>query len=105
VLVEIRRYVIVPGRRAEFAAWFEDTIRPAMEQTGMRILGTYLSRDDPDVFFYLRAFTDDAERDRQYRSFYESDPWLSEWRDRAMALEVEARVELVTPAGEPPPPR
>jgi hypothetical protein len=102
VIVEIRRYVIVPGKRAEFAAWFEGTIRPAMERVGMRILATYLSRDDPDVFFYLRAFADDAERDRQYAAFYESEAWVTKWRDRAMALEVEAEVEVVTPTDGSP---
>lgn len=97
MLVEIRRYVIVPGRRDEFVAWFEETIVPAMEAAGMRIIGRYVSLDDPDVFFYLRRFADEAERDRLCAAFYESDQWLAEWRDHALALEVDARVELVAP--------
>jgi hypothetical protein len=103
VLVEIRRYVIVPGRRDEFVAWFENTVVPAMEAAGMKIIGRYLSLDDPDVFFYLRGFADEAERDRQYAAFYDSDPWLAEWRDHALALEIEARVEVVTPTPGTPP--
>ncbi|MGA7273111.1 MAG: NIPSNAP family protein [Acidimicrobiia bacterium] len=96
MLIEIRRYTLVPGRRDEFVGWFESEVVPAMARTGMRILGSFESLDDPDVFVYLRGFVDEAERSRLTEAFYESDAWRGGMRARAMELEVDYEVELVT---------
>ena len=95
--MEIRRYTIVPGKRDEFVAWFEREALPFMEAAGMRIVGQFVSVEDPDAFFYLRSFADAAERDRQYAAVYESDTWNSVLKPAALALETDARIELVTP--------
>lgn len=97
MLLEIRRYSIQPGRRDEFVAWFESTVLPAMEAKGMRILGQFVSTEDPDAFIYLRSFSDQEERDRQYRAFYESSEWLDGMREQALAMETGYRVEVVRP--------
>lgn len=98
MLVEIRRYQIRPGRLDEFVAFFETEVRPAMEASGMRILGMFTAVTEPDVFVYLRGFVDEAERDRQYRDFYESETWLDGMRDRALEMEIDYRVTLVRSA-------
>ena len=97
MLLEIRRYTIVPGRRDEFAAWFDSEVVPVMEAAGMRIVGQFTSVDDPDVFFYLRAFADEEERSRQYAAVYESEVWREQLEPYALALETGARVEVVRP--------
>ncbi len=97
MLLEIRRYEIVPGRRDEFVEFFDREVVPAMEAVGMRIVGQFVSTEDENAFFYLRAFADEAERDEQYRAFYESEAWLDDLEGRALAMETAFRVEVVTP--------
>lgn len=97
MFLEIRRYTIVSGRRDEFVAWFESDVLPVMEAAGMRIVGQFVSAEDPDVFFYLRSFADTDERDRQYAAVYGSDHWKTTLAPYALALERDARVEIVIP--------
>ena len=42
MLLEIRRYTIVSGKRDEFVAWFESDVLPVMEAAGMRIVGQFV---------------------------------------------------------------
>ncbi|OFW65018.1 MAG: hypothetical protein A2135_01680, partial [Actinobacteria bacterium RBG_16_67_15] len=97
MLLEIRRYTIVSGKRDEFVAWFEGYVLPVMEAAGMRIVGQFVSADDPDAFFYLRSFADTDERDRQYAAVYGSNLWKTTLAPYALALETDARIEVVTP--------
>ena len=68
-----------------------------MEAAGMRIVGQFVSADDPDAFFYLRSFADTDERDRQYAAVYGSNLWKTTLAPYALALETDARIEVVTP--------
>lgn len=96
MLLEIRTYTLHPGLRDAFVSWFEAEVVPAMEAAAMRIVGSFTSVEDDDVFVYLRAFADADERDRQYRDFYESPAWLGGMKARAMEMEVGYQVQLVT---------
>lgn len=95
MLAEIRTYTLHPGVRDEFVAWFESEVLPTMEDAGMRVLGPFVSADDPDVFVYTRWWRNDEERVRVCSRFYESDAWLAGMRDRALELEREYAVQLV----------
>jgi hypothetical protein len=95
MLLEIRTYTLHPGKRREFAAWFEDEVVPAMEEFGFTIVGSFESIEDADIFVYLRSFSDEAERDRLTSAFYASDVWLSGMRDKALDLEAAYEVRLL----------
>lgn len=99
MLLEIRTYTLHPGKRPEFVAWFEEEVAPAMEAAGMTILGSFVATDDEDVFVYLRQFVDEEERDRLTATFYASEAWLSDMKERALALEsgYEVRMAQSTP--------
>ncbi len=97
MLLEIRRYEIVPGRRDEFAEWFDREVLPEMETAGMRIIGQFVSRDDPNGFFYLRAFSDEEERARQMERLEGSEKWQNDLIEYAHALETGYHVEVVIP--------
>jgi heme-degrading monooxygenase HmoA len=99
MLIEIRRYSIVPGRRDEFVQWFEEEVRPAMTAAGIRILGSFVSQDDPDVFVYLRGFADEEERERLTSSFHGSEAWTGGLRARALEMETGYEVEVVRSTG------
>jgi hypothetical protein len=102
MLLEIRTYTLRPGTRDEFVSWFETTVVPAMEAVGMRIVGSFTSVDDDDVFVYLRAFADADQRERQHQAFYQSPEWLDGMRDRAMQMELAYEVHLVSPTARSP---
>lgn len=99
MLIEIRRYTIVPGRRDEFVEWFDDEVRPAMTAAGIRIVGSFVSQDDPDVFVYLRGFADEEERARLTSSFHGSAAWTGGMQARAQELETSYQVEVVRSTG------
>jgi hypothetical protein len=99
MLVEIRRYTIKPGRREEFVQFFHAEVLPAMEATGMRILGVYVGAKDSQTFFYLRGFDSASQRDAQLNAFYQGQEWLEGMRDRALGMEESFHVELVRTAG------
>jgi hypothetical protein len=99
MLLEIRRYTIVSGKRDEFAAWFDDEVLPLFESLGMDVVGQFVSADDPDAFVYLRRFADAAERDRQYAALNAHPDWNERIKPKALALETAAVVEVVTPTG------
>ena len=97
MLVEIRRYQIEPGRRDEFVEFFDTEVVPAMQEAGMEILGQFTSTEDDTVFYYLRAFDDEEQQRAQSTAFYESSAWLDDLKDRALDMETDWNVEVVTP--------
>lgn len=97
MLVEIRRYEIEPGRRDEFVAFFDEEVAPEMRKVGMQILGQFVSTEDDTVFYYLRAFDDEEQRQAQTTAFYESPVWLDKLKDRALGMETGWDVTVVTP--------
>lgn len=95
MLVEIRRYQIHEGRLDEFVRWFEAEALPAMTDAGVRIVGTFVDTEHPDVFVYLKAFESAEERERLNSEFYGSDLWLDTLRDRALEMEESYEVSVV----------
>jgi hypothetical protein len=70
MIIEMRTYKIKPGLRAEFLKTFESKVRPEHEKIGMKILGPFLSAEDADTFFWMRAFPDLKGRSRMRDEFY-----------------------------------
>jgi NIPSNAP len=78
MIVEMRTYRLKPGRREEFVAIFLARSLPAHQEIGMKILGPFLSVEDSDVFFFMRAFPDLASREPMKARFYEGPLWKQE---------------------------
>ncbi len=93
MLIELRIYTAKPGRLNDFVQWFHSRSIPAMEAAGMRILD---ERPEPigDRFVWLRSFTDEKERRRQYDDFFLGEMWLGGLRDEA--YEMLERVDVHT---------
>ena len=77
MIIEMRTYKTKPGKRAEFLEVFRTKSIPAHEEIGMRILGPFLSVEDPDVFFFMRGFPDLESREPMKAKFYEGELWKS----------------------------
>ena len=78
MIVEMRTYKTKPGMRSRFLEVFRSRSIPAHKEIGMKILGPFLSIEDPDTFFFMRGFPDLASREPMNAKFYEGELWKSE---------------------------
>jgi hypothetical protein len=95
MIVEMRTYKLKPGNRAEFLDIFRTRSMPAHAEIGMRILGPFLSIEDPDTFFFMRGFPDLASRDPMKEKFYEGELWKRELEQLLMPMIETFEVVLV----------
>ena len=66
----------------------------------MKILGPFLSIDDPDVFFFMRGFPDLASREPMKARFYEGALWKAELEPVLMPMIERYDVVLVDDSEE-----
>jgi len=78
MIIEMRTYKTRPGSRSQFLEIFRSKSIPAHLEIGMKILGPFLSIEDPDTFFFMRGFPDVASREPMKAKFYEGDLWKRE---------------------------
>ena len=78
MIIEMRTYRTKPGRRSEFLKIFRSKSIPAHTAIGMKILGPFLSVEDPDIFFWMRGFPDIPSREPMKAKFYEGELWKGE---------------------------
>jgi hypothetical protein len=95
MIIEMRTYKIKPGKRDAFLEVFRTKSIPAHHEIGMKILGPFLSIEDPDTFFFMRAFPDLASREPMKARFYEGELWKRELEHVLMPLIEKYDVVLV----------
>src|SRR5437016_11576074 len=95
MIIEMRTYKIKPGRRSEFLETFETKVRPEHEKIGMKILGPFLSVEDADTFFWMRAFPDLKSREAMRDQFYEGKLWKEDLEQKLMPMIERYDVVLV----------
>jgi NIPSNAP len=78
MIVEMRTYKTKPGQRGRFLEIFRSKSIPAHVEIGMKILGPFLSVEDPDAFFFMRGFPDLPSREPMKAKFYEGELWKTE---------------------------
>ncbi|MGE5206156.1 MAG: putative quinol monooxygenase [Chlamydiota bacterium] len=95
MIIEMRTYKIKPGMRSRFLEIFRAKSMPAHAEIGMKILGPFLSIEDPDVFFFMRGFPDVASREPMKAKFYEGELWKRELENVLMPMIDKYEVVLV----------
>ena len=95
MIIEMRSYKLKPGKRAEFLEIFRTRSVPAHDEIGMKILGPFLSLEDPDTFFFMRGFPDLQSREPMKAKFYEGELWKSELENKLMPMIEKYEVVLV----------
>ncbi len=78
MIIEMRTYKTKSGKRSEFLEIFRSKSIPAHTEIGMKILGPFLSVEDPDTFFWMRGFPGIASREPMKAKFYEGELWKRE---------------------------
>ena len=95
MVIEMRTYKTKPGKRSQFLDIFRSKSIPAHAEIGMKILGPFLSVEDPDTFFFMRGFPDLPSREPMKAKFYEGDLWKSELENVLMPMLGKYEVVLV----------
>jgi hypothetical protein len=72
---ELRQYEIRPGKMAAWVTLFEEEILPFQFSKGMVITGSFAGETDESVFFWIRRFESEAEREKLYAAVYQDDHW------------------------------
>ncbi|HEV3153729.1 MAG TPA: NIPSNAP family protein [Candidatus Baltobacteraceae bacterium] len=98
-IVELRRYVMRPGRRDDLIAIFEREFIEGQEACGMLPIGHYRDVDDDDAFVWFRGFESMETRRAALEAFYlNSDVWRIN-RDAANETMIDSdNVLLLQPA-------
>jgi len=86
MIVEVRTYTVKPGLRDKFIEFFETKVGPAQQRMEIPIMGPFLDLENPDVFVWLRTFSDMPERDRLKNDFYEGWEWKGGLEAEAMGM-------------------
>lgn len=95
MIIEMRTYKTKPGCRSKFLEIFRAKSMPAHAKIGMKILGPFLSIEDPDCFFFMRGFPDRASREPMKAQFYEGELWKRELENVLMPMLEKYEVVLV----------
>ena len=95
MIIEMRTYRTNPGCRSKFLEIFRTKSMPAHAEIGMKILGPFLSVEDPDVFFFMRGFPDLESREPMKAKFYEGELWKGELENLLMPMLDKYDVVLV----------
>src|SRR5262247_2793829 len=74
-VVELRQYTLHPGRREALIELFEREFIESQEDVGIRVIAQFRDLDRPDVFTWLRGFTDMPQRCAALTAFYDGPVW------------------------------
>jgi quinol monooxygenase YgiN len=81
-IVELRRYKLHPGKRDTLITLFEREFIETQEAAGMQLIAQFRDIDQPDVFTWLRGFTNMDSRAAALAAFYDGPTWRAN-RDAA----------------------
>jgi hypothetical protein len=97
-LVELRQYMLRPGRRETLVELFEREFVAPQEAAGIELIGQFRDLDADDRFVWLRGFADHAARNAALGNFYGGPVWRTH-RDAANATMLDSDdVLLLRPA-------
>ena len=83
MLIEFREYTCLPGKRDEWVKLMEEKIVPFQTSKGVVVIGMFISEADPDLYYWIRRFDNEAARVQIYKDVYESDFWKNEMAPKA----------------------
>lgn len=99
MIIEMRTYKTKPGMRSQFLEIFRSKSVPAHTEIGMKIVGPFLSIEDPDTFFFMRGFPDLPSREPMKAKFYEGELWKRELENVLMPMLDKYEAVLVDDPG------
>ncbi len=99
-VVEIRQYTLFPEKRDVLVDLFDRYFTDGLTESGMTVIGSFRTLDDPNRFFWIRGFSSMEERGKALPSFYYGPLWKAH-RAEANATMVDSdNVLMVRPAAK-----
>lgn len=74
-VLELRNYLMKPGKRDSFITFFEDNFIKSQNALGGYVLGQYRVKDGENNFFWIRGFKTMQARSKYLPEFYHSEFW------------------------------
>jgi len=75
---ELREYRTQPGQREAWVEYMEDVIIPFQVSKGMVVVGSFVGREEEDLYLWIRRFENEEERERLSKAVYDSDTWKND---------------------------
>jgi len=72
---EFRRYRIKDGKRDQWVRFMEEEIIPFQVSKGMVVCGSFIDPEHPEIYYWIRRFDSEAEKEALYEAVYQSDHW------------------------------
>lgn len=88
MIYELRQYTMVPGRRDEFADYFDRHFVESQEALGISVIGQFRDLDRADRYVWMRAYPDMETRGQVLNAFYDGSYWAAT-KDAANAMMTE----------------
>lgn len=88
-IVELRMYMLHPGRRDDLIRLFEREFIESQEAVGIQVIGQFYDLDDPNRFVWLRGFHDMSGRAKSLEAFYSGPVWRAH-RETANATMIDS---------------
>ncbi|MGM5068771.1 NIPSNAP family protein [Rhodococcus qingshengii] len=102
MFIEQYEYTVNLGMGDQWERFMLDQAVPYQRGRGMRIMGLFWADDEHTRFIWMRAFTNDEERERLYTAVYDSDDWQQNYLPEVRRLVVKgsSRTTRLDPMGE-----
>lgn len=75
---EFRQYTVFPGKRDAWVKYMEEVIIPFQVSKGMVVVGSFVDEENENLYYWIRRFRNEKERERLYKKVYESAEWKDE---------------------------
>jgi hypothetical protein len=92
---ELREYRIRDGKRDRWVKLMEEEVIPFQVSKGIVVIGSFVAKDEPDLYVWIRRFESEEEAERLYKAVYESDFWKKEIKPQADEMLDRERMRVV----------
>jgi len=99
-IIELRQYLLRPGRRDDLIDLFDRELVETQEEVGMDVLGQFRDLDRPDYFVWLRRFSDMEARRESLAAFYGGPVWAQHSSEANSTMIDSDNVLLLRPVSE-----
>ena len=83
---ELRQYRTKPGQRENWVKFMEEVIIPFQASRGMVVTGSFTGQEEDDLYVWIRRFSNEEEKESQYRAVYDSDTWQNDISPRVREM-------------------
>jgi|WetSurMetagenome_2_1015567.scaffolds.fasta_scaffold1055176_1 hypothetical protein len=77
MIVEMRTYTVKKGTRPEILEILRSKTFAELKRIGVRCAGPWASTEDEKKIFWMRAFPDEAARQKMSDAFYGGEAWAN----------------------------